>query len=402
MSPSHPEPVGSSTADAGQEQLRHALIAEAHRIALREPAPARDRLLVDVARLAARHLDPRETAAIADAIVDPAWRITALSALLQASAPADAAGAHRSMLAAAASIAGGSAAPAGERAMATAVAALALHGEMDAAERLHRRAPTAAVAEPLVGALLAASRREDALANVLLLPDDAARDDLLEAVSDAFAESDDADRALAVADRIGDPFAREAQRLAVAFERSGMPRDLEGAAVMGDVRGRISFLLALRAHAYQCLRTDDDAGARAFATAALRVADTGFTGRERDRALELAAAVGRDVDGAEDDGHETEPDDMTMRDAAIDQLRRGDLAGAAATLEAVADGREWATWSLGGLAARYGQAERLWEWAQRYLASGLQVNALLGAAAYLGDPPPHTGPAAFVFPPIRL
>lgn len=81
-------------------------------------------------------------------------------------------------------------------------------------------------------------------------------------------------------------------------------------------------------------------------------------------------------------------DDMTFRNLAIEQLRRGDEAGSAATLAGMAAGREWAAMSLAGLAARYGQAERLRGWARARLDDDLRVWALLGAASDLDDPLP--------------
>lgn len=90
-------------------------------------------------------------------------------------------------------------------------------------------------------------------------------------------------------------------------------------------------------------------------------------------------------------------DETTFRDLAIEQLRHGDEVGAAATLEGMAAGREWAAGSLGGLAARYGQAERLRGWGRARLGPVLRVRALLGAAADLDDPFPDDRFEARVF-----
>jgi hypothetical protein len=90
-------------------------------------------------------------------------------------------------------------------------------------------------------------------------------------------------------------------------------------------------------------------------------------------------------------------DGTTFRGLAIEQLRRGDEEGAAATLEGMVAGRGWAAGSLGGLAARYGQAERLRDWARARLGPVLRVRALLGAAADLDDPFPDEHHEARVF-----
>ncbi|MET0398010.1 MAG: hypothetical protein ABW277_14510, partial [Longimicrobiaceae bacterium] len=336
-------------------------------------------------------------------------------------------------------------------------------------------------------------------------PAGAARDAALGAVADACAAHGEREAALAAAERIADPSAREEARLDALVELSGAEHDDEAAVAAREVRNELSALHAMTLHLRRCLRHGDADGARAFAGASARVAATAVDGGLRAAALARAArlqADAGDVDGAlatargippgperweavehalwrlapegaespvavraifgrAADDQEREiaasvvarallerrdfagarrwlrrvrtparrspvllglgdallewrgdvagarrvllqvlPEDrdgMTFRNLAIDQLRQGDEAGSAATLAGMAAGREWAAMSLAGLAARYGQAERLRLWARAHLDDGLRAWALLGAASDLDDPLPCGPGEARVF-----
>ncbi len=490
------------------ERLRREFLAEAREAARGVPAPGRERLLGQVAGSLGRWLGFEHGSALAEEIAAPLWRAGAWAALARIAPDDTAAGHARARLRLAAGALADGGAPGAEVARAgldRVVESLAECGDFALAGRICARFPDDAWAlDSLLKGLLDAGRRGEALEAVLRAPPGAARDAALGTVADALAEHGEREAALAAAERIGDPFAREGARLDVLVELSGAEPDEEGAVALREARGALSALHAMTACLRQCLRSGDDAGARAFATAIARAAaaveaehrtpalvhaawlqsDTDDVdgalatarllpdGAERRRAVEYAlwrlapedgegpVAI-REIRGRAKGDEEREiaacivarallergdlagarrwlrrvrtaarrspvlqglgaallerhgdvagarrallqvlpehRDEMTFRDLAIDQLRRGDEAGAAATLGAISGGREWAAMSLAGLAARRGQAERLRGWARAHLGDELRVQALLGAVADLHDPLPDEAPGARVF-----
>lgn len=492
------------THEPDREPIRRALLAEALETAQGIPGPDRERVLAEVAAYAGRHLAPARGLAVVEEIGSPLWRAVACAALARVAPGARVRAALRR---AAKALAEEGAPPAeAEGYLGDVVERVLEAGEPALARRLCARFP----GEPgavgrLLGALLEAGHREEALELALRAPDAEERDGFLYTVACACAEEGDGEAALAAVERIGDRFTRERERLYVLYLLSGEDYSRRGDVAVREVRGALSALHALDASARQCMGSGDEEGARAFATAAARIAATAVDAEFRERALVLASrlqADARDVDGAlatarllpegepragaleyalwemvpEDESVPVSPravlapargeeereiaaaviarawlhrgdlsaarrwlrrvrspgrravvlmgigdlllerfgdaagaeralrhvppdrrDDMTMRNLAIDQLRQGKRAGAAATLRGMTRGREWATWSLAGLAARYGQAGRVREWAREHLDPVLRVNVLLGAVAYLDEPPPYDDPRMRVF-----
>ena len=491
------------------KRLRRELLAEAREAAAGVPEPDRERLLGYVAASLGRHLGFGHGAEAADALASPLWRASAWAALAR-SAPGDAAVRRaRSRLRRAVKALVEEGAPDGQVRRAgldRIMERLAEAGDFALAGRVCARFPDDEGArDSLLGALLGAGRREEALELALHAPDGEARDRALEAVADAAAEAGEREAALAAAESSGDPFERERARLEVLVELAGAEPHERGAFAMREVRGALSALHAATLGVRACLWDGDAEGARAFATAAARIAAGSVDAERRTRALALASRLRADtgdVDGAlatarllpagperraavefalwwlapedeqgpvavrairgrAEDDEEREVaayvvarahverrdlagarrwlrrvrdpalrspvlqgvaavlleraggvagarlalrgvlpelrDEVAFRDLAIEQLRHGDAAGAAATLEGMAGGGEWAAASLGGLAARYGQAERLRGWARARLGGVLRVQALLGAVSDLDEPFPPGDQEARVF-----
>lgn len=488
--------------------LRRDLLAGAREAACGAPPEVRERLLARVAVARGVHLAFRDGMAAAAEVGAPLWRAFAFASLAGCAPGEGGARRARAQLRRAAETAAaeGATAADAEHCLRTVVEALAKAGDFALAGRLCARFPHhGGAVDVLVDVLLDAGRRDRALRFALDLPASGARDGALEAVAGSLAANGEGPAALAAVERIGDGFERERVRLEVLVELDGCEPGRQGAAAVREVRGALSALHASRLYLLQCLRSDDGPGARAFATAAARIAATGVGDEHRARALRLASRLQAEVDDVDgalatarelpagperraavehalwrlapegDEGpvrvreirglardeevreiaasvlaralvERRDPagarrwlrrvrdpalrsavlqclggallewhgdaagarralrhvlpelrDDMTYRNLAIDLLRAGDAAGAAATLEEMGGGGEWAAWSLGGLAARYGQVERLRGWARAHLGPALRASALLGALAYLGDPP-YDDPSMWVFP----
>jgi hypothetical protein len=490
--------------------LHRDLLAEAREAACAAPPEHRERLLAEVAAARGRHLSPADGMAAAAELADPSWQAWAFAVLARGAPGAAQARRARAQLrrATEALCAAGAPGTGGEApGLRAVVEALVEGGDVALAERLCVRTPLDGPAvDALVGGLLDAGRRGRALRLALRLPVSGVRDEALEAVADALAGHGEGEAALAAVDGIADAFERERVRHGVLLELCGCDVDARGAVAVRGVRGALSALHACHAFLLQCLRAGDAEGARAFATAAARIAAAAVDGEHRPRALKLASWLQADVDDVDGalataralpagesrraateyalwrlvpepgeapvpvrallaragDAEEREiaacvvaraqvergdlagarrwlrrvrspalrsavlqglgaallewhgdaagarralchvlpemRDDMTFRDLAIAQLRDGDPAGAAATLVELRRGGEWAAWSLAGLAARCGQADRLRAWARAHLGPALRAQALLGALAHLDDPPPYDDPAARVFP----
>lgn len=494
--------------DAAIEALRRELLAEATEVARALEAPARDDLLGEVARAIGSTFGFDEGLAAAAALDDPAWRANAL-ALLVKRAPDDA-GAARALAAlrASAALLARETGVVARPSLGDVVAVLARAGDVELAQALCARGhPGDAAPDELVGALIVEGRLAEAMEVARGVASTRYRDGLLETVADAHVAAGAREEALAAVEAMTDRFERERARLGVLGEMSGADHDGEAGVALGAMDNPVAALHAMLVAARRCQRHDDDAGARAFATVAARVAALAVEPALRDRALGFAmrmqvdfgdpvgaistarlirearlrddalveafwALVPEDPDlpvdphvvvshAADDEERDAaalviarswlerrdlaraqewarrvqaprrrsivmfgiadqaleqhgdvataldalrevphdQRDEMTMRNLAIDQLRIGDHAGAAATLAGIAGGGEWATWSLAGLVARYGQVAPLREWARAYLPPALRAHALLGASAYLDQPPPYDDPALRVFQP---